>query len=249
VTAPAAGRPKLVPPPARELWRIGFRERPLAWRHPRPLPDTPPSDEAPGGRFDAPNGEFATAYFASTDYGACIEKLAPIRPRIGLQDRIAAFLTEDADPEHDVALAPVVPREFCTVHVFVTATIRPEARFVDVDDPDTHTALHAASLSPALRALLDEHNMRRIDRGAFLHPDRRLTRHLALQLYTLYGGEPMVVGLRYSSSLDPGTECWAIWDTGEDLVVNRDRAPIDFSNISLRAARQTPRPHRAAGVT
>ncbi len=238
MTAPAAGRPKLVPPPTREVWRIGFRQHPLVWRHPRPLPDTPPSDEVPGGRFDAPNGEFATAYFATTDYGACIEKLAPIRPRVGLQDRIDAFLTEAADPVHDIALQPIVPREFCIIHVFVNATIRPEARFIDVDDPETHTALHAASLSTGLRALLDEHNMRRIDRGAFLHPDRRLTRHLALQLYTLYGAEPMVVGLRYASSLDPDAECWAIWDTGEDLVVDGDRAPIDFSNTSLRAAAQ-----------
>jgi hypothetical protein len=78
--------------------------------------------------------------------------------------------------------------------------------------------------------------MRRIDRGAFLSHVRPLTRHLALELYTLYGNEPNVIGLRYPSSLDPDAECWAIWDTGEHFVSTYDVAPIDFTNTSLRAA-------------
>jgi hypothetical protein len=238
VTAPAAGRPKIVPPPARELWRIGFRAQPLIWRHPRPLLGATPTGPVAGGRFDAPNGEFATVYFATSAYGACIEKLAPLRPAVGLEDRIAAFLDDDPDPDHDVPLSRVVPRAFCTDHVFVTARVRPEARFIDVDATETHRALHehGANLSPELRALIEEHHMRRIDRGAFLSHVRPLTRHLALELYTLYGHEPMVIGLRFSSSLDPDAECWAIWDTGEFLVGSSDVAPVDFTNTSLRAA-------------
>lgn len=237
MTDPAAGRPRVVPPPAGDLWRVGFRTQPLVWRHPHPLSDTPPPYEIPGGRFDAPNGEFATVYFATDAYGACLEKLAPLRPHIGLADRLAAELDDDADPEYDYPLATQVPSEFCSDHVFVTARVEPATRFIDVDSPDTHRALHdrSADFSDDLRALLEEHDLARIDRGTFLTHVRPLTRHLALALYTLFGEDP-VVGLRFASSLDPAAECWAIWDTGENYVVDRDQAPIDFTNTSLRAA-------------
>ena len=239
MTAPAAGQPRFVPPPAGDLWRIGFRTQPLIWRHPRPLSGTPPPHETPGGRFDAPNGEFATVYFASKAYGACIEKLAPLRPNIGLAERLAAALDDDADPEYDYPLTAQVPSEFCSDHVFVTARVEPATRFIDVDSPDTHRALHdrRASFSDDLRALLQEHDLARIDRGTFLTHLRPLTRHLALALYTLFGEHP-VVGLRFASSLDPDAECWAIWDTGEAFVGDVDQAPIDFSNTNLRAAAQ-----------
>jgi hypothetical protein len=46
-----------------------------------------------------------------------------------------------------------------------------------------------------------------------------------------------VIGLRYVSRLDADAECWAVWDTGEPFVVDRDLAPVDFSNTSLRGAR------------
>jgi hypothetical protein len=238
VTAHAAGRPRLVPPPSRELWRIGFRARPLAWRHARPLLGAPPTGELAGGRFDAPSGEFSTVYFASTQYGACLEKLAPLRPDIRLQDRIDAFLDEEPDPEHDIPFSLRVPSDFCSDHVFVSATVDPNALFVDVDATETHRALHerAAELSPELRALIEEHQMQRVDRGAFLSHVRPLTRHLALQLYNLYGHEANVIGLRFPSSLDPAAECWAVWDTGEPFVSPPDIAPVDFSNTSLRAA-------------
>jgi hypothetical protein len=237
VIAPAAGQPRLVPPPAGDVWRIGFRTQPLTWRHPHPLSDTPAPYQTPGGRFDAPNGEFATVYFATDAYGACIEKLAPLRPHIGLADRLAVALDDDADPEYDYPLATHVPAEFCSEHVFVTARVEPAARFIDVDAPETHRALHDRSgdLSDDLRALLQEHDLARIDRGTFLTHLRPLTRHLALALYTLFGEHP-VVGLRFPSSLDPAAECWAIWDTGEHYVVDRDHGPIDFTSTSLRAA-------------
>lgn len=237
MTAPAAGQPELVPPPAGDVWRVGRRTQPLIWRHPHPLSDTPAPHETPGGRFDAPNGEFATVYFATNAYGACLEKLAPLRPHLGLRDRMVAALDDDAEPEHDYALTTRVPRDFCADHVFVTARIEPNTRFIDVDSPDTHRALHArtSEFSDDLRALLQEHDLARIDRGTFLTHMRPLTRHLSLALYTLFGRNP-VVGLRFASSLDPAAECWAIWDTGEASVIDRDYAPVDLSNTSLRAA-------------
>ena len=237
MTAPAAGQPRLVPPPAGEVWRIGFRDRPLLWRHPRPLVGSPAPHEPPGSRFDAPNGEFATVYFATTTYGACIEKLAPLRPSIALPDRFAAAFDDEPDAELDYPVAEPVPADFCIQHVFATARIEPATLFVDVDSPDTHRALHdrRAAFGPELQALLEEHDLTRIDRGTFLSHVRPLTRRLALQVYDLFGDYP-VVGLRYASSLDPGAECWAVWDIGETFVVDRDIAPIDFSNTSLRAA-------------
>jgi hypothetical protein len=86
-------------------------------------------------------------------------------------------------------------------------------------------------------AILREHEIARIDRGTFMGPMRALTRRLALELYDL-SASPPVIGLRYSSALDRDAECWAIWDTGEPLLTDRDIAPLDFSNTALRRAAQ-----------
>jgi hypothetical protein len=131
-----------------------------------------------------------------------------------------------------------VPHDFCTDHVFVSATARPEARFVDVDATATHRALHdqGARLSPELRALIEEHHMRRIDPRCLPQPRSSPHPPPGPGALPLYGNEPNVIGLRYPSSLDPDAECWAIWDTGEHLPSTYDVAPIDFTNTSLGAA-------------
>jgi len=66
-TATAADDVQLAPPPGGELFHLGRRPEPFWWHLPEPLDLTADPIQTAAGRFDDPDGKYATLYCA-TDY-------------------------------------------------------------------------------------------------------------------------------------------------------------------------------------
>lgn len=198
--------------PARRagIYRVAKGLDPFAFRPPRgalPDGDEPVLD---GNRWDDPRGRFATLYCASTAETAFGETIARYREAPGLLDRIDSFLNARPDPDYDFDLQPArVPADYFADRYLGHVAVDPDVRFVDVDHPDTHTALTAP-----MRALLRAHRLRAVDRGVAFSPDRRLTRPIAGHYWTLAQTPDHRdwAGLRYESRLLEGWECWALWE-------------------------------------
>lgn len=217
----------LVAPPPGPVFHLGRWPNPFTWRQPTTLDDSRPA----GGRFDAPNGDYATLYCASERYGCLLEKLAALRPTPSLEDRIDDTLAEPFDPDHDRRLVSSrFPTDALNGRVMGMATIDPSARFIDVENPRTHLALQRYGGQQMLHAL----GVHRIDRGAFLSPDRALTRRTAEELHALLASA--TAGIRYTSALDHDVECWAIWEHAKPQLHNPDIEPIDPTSPDLRRA-------------
>lgn len=89
MNAAAAAEMHLVPPPAAGVvYHVGRRPNPFLWRVPGRLDLTADPPITAGNRFDAPGGDYATLYCATTRYGALLEKLSPLRPIPELRNRI-----------------------------------------------------------------------------------------------------------------------------------------------------------------
>ena len=201
-TATAADDVQLAPPPGGELFHLGRRPEPFWWHLPEPLDLTADPIQTAAGRFDDPDGKYATLYCATDYYGALLETLAPLRPVPGLSEQIDQALEEPPDPEHDLPVgSKAFPSDFLGTQVMGIVRVDSAVRFVDVDHPRTHAALEQHGGTPLLKTL----HVGRIDRGTFMSPDRRLTRQAAHALHELLGGS--AIGLRYPSALDrpPGS--------------------------------------------
>jgi hypothetical protein len=231
---PAAVEPCLVSPPPTGIVRVGYRPDPFLWREPKRLEDE--DQHGPylaGNRFDAPDCEYRTLYFASVPYGAWLEKLSRFRPIAGLAAMIDAALDEDPDPEHDQPLPDgSLPADFFAPLVIGEAQLDVAVRFIDVAHEHTLAALsHHIG-----RAFLDRYGLKRFDTGVPAHQDRNITRALALELYRLAERDPAIVGLRYSSTHAGGVDCWALWEKGATAMHTHSLAPVDLTNPALRDA-------------
>lgn len=83
------GNPPIVEVPVTQvLWRVHRTEHGPLWFGPAP-------GNPPGGRFDAPDGEYGTCYFGAALGVAILETLVrglkvPIIPRAALEERVAS---------------------------------------------------------------------------------------------------------------------------------------------------------------
>lgn len=237
---PAAAEPALVLPPPHGLVRVGYHRGPFAWRAPRErVEDEDPGPLLAGNRFDAPHDEFFTLYFASRRYGAYLEKLAPFRPLPDMEARLdAAFDDVEVDAEHDHA--PITGRldaDFLDPFVLAELALDPGVRFIDVEHPRTLDYLSQRVGRP----FLDRFGLDRYDRGVPLNRDRRITRHLGLELHRLVLDNADIVGLRFSSVHDPAVDCWALWDKGAGAMTGQSLAPADMTDPEFRRAAATLR--------
>lgn len=198
--------------------RVGSWRQPLPWRLPAaPISETHRSD---GGRWDAPAADFATLYLASDDLGAFIETLPYWRVSESFIDEVEAATSDDEpDPEFDPPLRSRVVTADYFRRVLVRVRLRLPALFVDVDHPRSH-----AQMNRELRSLLDEYDKAEFDRHVVMHSNRHLTRAIAGHLKDTLS--PDVVGIRYESRRFRARECWALWDTGADLLYEGDPFPI-----------------------
>lgn len=211
------------------LYRVGRLPDPLAWRPPRE-PLEPSNDPVlGGGRWDDPSGEFATLYCATTELGAFMEVLAPLRPVGGILDRILRETSEeDPDPYHDPTLSTgvVSPRLFAHWRGIGRVEPQPHAYFVDMAATKSHNALNLD-----LSGLLGVVGAPQFARGVVMHHDRRLTRSIAGHLHREL---PEASGLRFESRVD-AFECWALWENRE-AVAATDVDPVDPASPMLHRA-------------
>jgi hypothetical protein len=187
-----------------------------------------------GNRWDDPRGSFATLYCASSAEAAFAETIARYREVPGLLERLAAFLTGTPDAEYDFELKPgQVPEDYFDNRYLGHIAVDDDVRFVDVEHPDTHIAAR-----PALRPLLRGYGIRRIDRGTFLHADRRVTRTIARYYWELaqYPDHHSWRGLRYSSRLAADWECWAVWEPTPLREGIAEIIPVTRANPALHGA-------------
>lgn len=197
-------------PPTTGLFRVGRQPDPFA---PPPFPAPLEASTFPvtsGNRWDAPDGNFRTLYWASSAEAALGETLAAFRTSPGVAERINAFLDGDADPDTDpTAISGEVPAEFFASRALARAQIHGDYPFFDVDDAELHVIL-TYDLADLLRTL----GLREVDRGAVMSPDRRLTRPIAGALRRRSGRSDTTAyaGIRYESRLDRRWECWAHWE-------------------------------------
>ena len=206
-----------LPPPRGGVFHAGVGPDPIYWRRPNPLDLADPG----GGRVDDPNGEWATLYCATRSYGALLEKLEPLRPKLELPAQIESVLEEPPDPEFDIpATITTFPADVLDTIVMGSVTIDSGCRFIDVEDPRNHRYLEQLGGQP----LLDLLGVRRIDRGSFISPHRELTRRVAGELHDIAG--TAIHGLRYVSALDGKVECWAIWEHAKGELSGYDTEPI-----------------------
>jgi hypothetical protein len=217
------------------VYRVARSVEAFAFHVPEALPLPAPAPIEEGNRWDDVEGRFATVYCASSAEAAFGEVIARYRERPGLLERIDNFLSQQPDPEYDPLLAPgVLPAEFFDRRWLGHIAVDPAVRFVDVEDPATHTAI-----DPTLHRQLRAYGIRRIDRSTFLSPDRRVTRTIATRYHWLAQTPDHATwrGLRYTSRLAPEWECWGIWQPN----------PLLESDITIeKVTREHPALHSAA---
>jgi RES domain len=226
----------LVSPPAAGIARIGYQPDPFLWRDPKLLSDEDGGGPGPllaGNRFDAPNREFRTLYFADNHHGAWLERLSRVLPLRDAAARIDAALDdEDPDPEFDVPLTPGIDTSFFEKMVIGEARIADGARFIDVEHSTTLNTLNER----LGLTFLTPFGWDRFDRGVPLNRDRRMTRQLAGHLYTVAKDDPDIVGLRWGSVHAGGSDCWALWEKGVSSLYDHALAPVDLTTPALRDA-------------
>ena len=117
--------------------------------------------------------------------------------------------------------------------MFGTATANPDVWLIDVMHPNTHNACW-----PALRTLLEAFGHTRMDNGATMSPNRRLTRQIAGYLHELgvatSAERGRVAGLRFLSSLWSRWECFALWEPLQ--LVPESVEPVAIDDKDLVAA-------------
>jgi hypothetical protein len=225
----AAGFAVAAPPDT--LFHLGRAPDPVNWWPATPLDLDDPRG---GGRFDAPNGDYSTLYCGSERYGCLLEKFADLRVTSASREldvRIDATVVHDGDGDYRPLVTGSFPADGLDGWLMGKLQIDPDAQFVDVGDPRTHTALQQLIGTALLKAL----GLHRIDIGAFTHPDRRVTRQVAEELHVLLADT--FAGIRYPSVLDPTAECWAMWEDARGQLLHPvDVEPIDITSPDLARA-------------
>jgi hypothetical protein len=211
--------------------RMGTAHDPIRWRAGERLDGTEPRPVLGDGRFDDARARFATTYFATTPYGACLERMAYFRSFEELPALLETAFDQDADPNYDFPpyLGQVTQR-MLRDFVQVTAEFDPDALFIDVTSPNTHKTL----MSHYGRTIFDELGIDRIDEGSFLARDRAITRRIAGDLYDLTTSP--IIGLRFVSAHDTSAECWAVWERGRPAISNPALGPLSITTPAVVSA-------------
>jgi hypothetical protein len=174
-----------------------------------------PSDELDkpntGNRFDSPLGVYRTLYFG-TQLEACFgETLARFRPDLEL-------LAVIGEEWRELGFMPLgeVPRDWRQRRLAVRVRFPASQdrfpggiRFVDVDSIDTREHLRTE-----LASILAYYGYPDMDVATVHAHDRRVTRWIGQWVYDQRDpdGFPLYAGIRYSSRLHAGWECWAAYE-------------------------------------
>jgi hypothetical protein len=169
-------------------------------------------------------GDYHVLYFATLLDGCFGETLARLRPSPALVELARA------DWESSGFMPPgAVPAEWRQRRLAVRVTAPADARFLDVEHPDTHRVLERTPLGSVLPVL----GLTEIDVSAIRGGDRRLTRLISYWAYQQRDehGEPLYGGIRYLSRLNSDWECWAVFD--RTPLVELERHPIRRTMAAL----------------
>lgn len=200
------------------VYRIGRTSDPRRFSEIRPQDAALPHA---GNRYDVPGG---AVLYAATEVKACFaETLARYRPTPKMRD-----LLKD---ETDFVICGGVPRDWRLRRTIASVSTSQALPFFDVDAPETHEFL-SEKLAPQLVALGYEQNL---DISDIRNSDRRLSRLIALEAYNAVDddGVPLYSGIRYTSRVADGWECWAIFD-GTDTYITSQRS-IEHNDPDMTA--------------
>lgn len=170
------------------LYRIGRWPDPLAWPLWRYVGD---------GRFDDPQRQFRTLYFAAQRRTAFIETLAPLRLPLDL-------LADHVSPPDQRAqrLGGRISVPWRSARAVGQARLGPGQRWLDLRALATREALRQ-ELAPLLLQL----GFRDLDLSSIVGPQRALTQAIAR-----WAHEQGAMGLVYHSRLDNRRTCWAVFE-------------------------------------
>lgn len=208
--------------PRAGFWRIGRAPDPLALAD--PLTPDELDDPHVGNRFDSPLGTFRTLYFATDLRGCFGEILARFRPDLQLAGLVADWGEQGRMPQGEL------PASWRNNRAAVRVTSPPESYFLDVDALETREELRLL-----LARMLQSFGVRDLDLATIRGGDRRITRAIAEVIHAVPGPGPSsaYAGIRYTSRMDDGWECWAVFDR-VPLTIEESR-PILETDADLRA--------------
>ena len=191
------------------MWRVERRSRPTAVWVPPPL--GPGRGHGEGHRFDHATAGYAVTYYASDAYGAFLETLAPMRPKL------AAI---------DFDLGGQLDSSWRTSRVLVEAAVGRAAVFLEVEHADTRS-----TLEKQLRSELAALHVTVLNIAAIRGADRRVTRTVSQWAWQ----QPDLAGINYLSQYDTAAECWAVFDRTPVTIIN-EHDIIDTDTQLDRAA-------------
>lgn len=172
----------------------------------------PGRPEGEGHRFDHATAGYVVGYYASDAYGAFLETLAPLRPKLTAVD---------------FEIGGQLDSSWTTSRILIEAAVGVDAMFLDVEHADTRS-----ELEQQLRSELAALDVTVLNIAAIRGADRRITRTISQWAWQL----PGLAGVRYLSQYDSTAECWAVFD--RTLVTIVDEHDIVNADAQLtRAAR------------
>lgn len=182
-----------------------------------------------GNRFDSYYGNFSTNYFGTTLAACFAETISVFRPNSTLTRLVA-----DEWQSQGWFRPGVVPSHWRERRVVVRMGVGEARSFVDIDHHDTLAALNS---DRKLLADLTRYGISEIDLGTIAGNDRRPTRLIADHFHNMTDddGRPLWGGIRYSSRLGAGWECWAVFERTAMIEIERtriDRAQPDLVAVA-----------------
>jgi hypothetical protein len=188
--------------PENGLWRVARGPDPLA--HQAPLSQAELDSARVGNRFDSPIGDYGVLYFGTLLESCFGETLARLRPSPAL-----AALANAEWAENNFMPPGAVPAEWRQRRLAVRVRAPRTARFLDVEDANTHRALERS-----LGSILAASGRTGLDVAAIRGGDRRLTRLISYWAHQQRDDKGLhrYAGVRYLSRLSTAWECWAVFD-------------------------------------
>ena len=200
---------EIVSRPPLPLWRVERRSRPEAWVPPALGPGRPDGE---GHRFDHATAGYVVGYYASDAYGAFLETLAPLRPKL----TAANF-----------DLGGQLDSSWTRSRFLTEAAVGSDAVFLDVEH-----AVTRSGLEQQLRSELAALNVTVLNIAAIRGADRRVTRTVSQWAWQ----QADLAGIRYLSQYDSTAECWAVFDRTPVTIID-EHDIIDTDRQLARAAR------------
>ena len=162
--------------------------------------------------FDHATAGSVVGYYASDAYGAFLETLAPLRPKLTAVN---------------FDLGGHLDSTWTTSRVLIEAVVGVGAVFLDVEHADTRSGLEQQ-----LRSELAALNVTVLNIAAIRGADRRVTRTVSQWAWQ----QPGLAGVRYLSQYDSTAECWAIFDRAPVTIID-EHDIINADSELTRAAR------------